>query len=243
VISGPLHPSSSGGTAMRTLSIDIGGTGIKAILLDAAGVPVTERARVATPQPATPAAVLDVLDALAHQLGAFDRVSVGFPGVVKSGVIRTAPHLDPSWSGVPLRDELERRTGGKPVRVLNDAVVHGLDVITGEGLEVAITLGTGLGCCLYVDGKPFQIELGHHPFEGGKTYEARIGDAALEAAGKKKWNKRMLRVIAQMEALLNYDRLYIGGGNSRHLVREGLPENVQIVDNNAGLLGGIRLWR
>lgn len=227
---------------MRTLTIDIGGTGIKAILLDIAGAPVTERARIATPQPATPAAVLDVIDALARQLGAFDRVSVGFPGVVRHGVIKTAPHLDPSWAGFALGDDLERRTG-KPVRVLNDAVVHGLDVIKGEGLEVAITLGTGLGCCLYSDGKPFQMELGHHPFEKSKTYEARVGEAALQAAGKKKWNRRVRRVIAQMEALLNYDRLYVGGGNSRHLDREGLPENVTIVDNNAGLLGGIRLWQ
>jgi polyphosphate glucokinase len=162
--------------------------------------------------------------------------------VVQDGVIKTAPHLDPSWSGFPLRHDLEQRTGGKPVRVLNDAVIHGLDVITGKGLEVAITLGTGLGCCLYVDGKPFQIELGHHPFDKGKTYEERIGNAALQAAGKRKWNGHMRRVIAQMEALLNYERLYVGGGNSRHLHREGLPANVTVVDNDAGLLGGIRLW-
>jgi polyphosphate glucokinase len=228
---------------MRTLSIDIGGTGIKAILLDGAGAPLTERARIATPHPGTPHAVLEVIDALAQKLGDFDRVSVGFPGVVHDGVIKTAPHLDPSWSGVPLRDELSKRTGGKPVRVVNDAVIHGLDVITGKGHEVTITLGTGLGCCLFAEGQPFQIELGHHPFEKGKTYEARIGDAALEAAGKKKWSRRVGRAIAQMEALLNYDRLFVGGGNSRHLDRAALPENVTIVDNEAGLLGGIRLWQ
>ncbi len=226
---------------MRTLSIDIGGTGIKALLLDSAGAPVSERFRVPTPQPATPEAVLAVIDELAEQLGEHDRVSVGFPGVVRDGVTRTAPHLDPSWSGVPLQRHLEARTG-KPARVVNDGTIQGLGVIEGKGLEAVITLGTGLGCCLYVDGKPWQLELGHHPFAKGRDYEALLSNAARKDAGNRKWNKRVRRAIAQMEALFNYDRLYVGGGNARHLDRERLPANVTVVDNTAGLLGGIRLW-
>jgi polyphosphate glucokinase len=228
---------------MRTLSIDIGGTGIKAIILDVAGAPVTERARVETPKPATPEAVLAAVDALARQLGEFDRVSIGFPGVVCHGVTRTAPHLDPSWSGFPLGRAMEERCGGKPVRVLNDAAIQGLAVIEGQGLEAVITLGTGLGCCLYVDGEPWQIELGHHPFRKGREYEAYLGNAARKAAGRRRWNKRVRQALATMEALFNYDRLYVGGGNARHLDREALPPNVTVVDNSAGLLGGIRLWR
>ncbi len=226
---------------MRTLCIDIGGTGIKAILLDAAGAPLSERARIATPKKATPDAVLVVIDELAGKLGAFDRGSVGFPGVVHQGVTRTAPHLDPSWAGFPLALQLEARTG-KPVRVVNDAVIHGLGVIQGRGLEAVITLGTGLGCCLYADGHPWQVELGHHPFEKGKDYEDLIGDAALAAAGEKKWNKRVCRAIARMEALFNYEKLYVGGGNARLLDRSALPANVTVIDNDAGVLGGIRLW-
>jgi polyphosphate glucokinase len=226
---------------MRTLSIDIGGTGIKAMILDPAGAPLTERARLATPQPATPDAVLAVVDALAQQLGDFDRVSIGFPGVVRDGVTKTAPHLDPSWSGVPLARRVEERTG-KPVRILNDATIQGLDVIRGKGLEMVITLGTGLGCCLYTDGAPWQIELGHHPFAKGRDYEALLGNAARKAAGKKKWNRLVRRAITQIEALFNYDRLYVGGGNAKHLDHEGLPDNVTVIDNTAGLLGGIRLW-
>ncbi len=227
---------------MRTLSIDVGGTGIKALILDAAGAPVTDRVRVETPQPAVPEAVLVVIDGLARQLGAFDRVSLGFPGVVHDGVTHTAPHLDPSWSGFPLARVLSERTGGKPARVLNDGAIHGLGVIEGKALEAVITLGTGLGCCLYVDGAPWQLELGHHPFRKGGTYEDFLGNAARKAAGNRKWNKRVRRAIAQMEALFNYRRLYVGGGNAKHLELSGLPANVTVVDNNAGLLGGIRLW-
>jgi len=227
---------------MRTLSIDIGGTGIKALILDVAGAPLTDRARVETPQPALPDAVLAVIDTLARELGAFDRISLGFPGVVRGGVTVTAPHLDPSWAGFPLAERLSERTGGKPVRMLNDAAIQGLGVIEGKGLEAVITLGTGLGCCLYVDGAPWQLELGHHPYRKRRTYEDYLGNAARKHAGNRKWNRRVREAITTMEALFNYQRLYVGGGNAKHLEREGLPANVTVVDNSAGLLGGIRLW-
>jgi polyphosphate glucokinase len=229
---------------MRTLCIDIGGTGIKAIVLDLEGAPVTERARIETPQPAIPDAVLDTIDALARMLGDFERVSIGFPGVVLDGVIKTAPNLDPpSWVDFPLARQVGERTGGKPVRILNDAAIQGLGVIEGKGIELAITLGTGLGCCVYTDGRPIHLELAHHPFRKSKTYEDVLGNAARKASGKKRWNKQLRRAIVQMEALFSYQRLYIGGGNARLVEREGLRENVTIVDNTAGLLGGIRLWQ
>jgi polyphosphate glucokinase len=227
---------------MRTLSIDIGGTGIKAIVLDAAGAPLAERMRVTTPRPATPEAVLGVVVDLAHALGEFDRVSIGFPGVVHDGVTKTAPNLSPAWAGFPLQRRVEEQTLGKPTRVANDATLQGLDAIEGRGCEAIITLGTGLGCCLFVDGRPWELELGHHPFRKGKPYEAFLGNEARKDAGNTKWNKRVRKALVQLEALFNYDRLYIGGGNARHLDREGLPENVTVVDNTAGLLGGIRLW-
>jgi polyphosphate glucokinase len=227
---------------MQTLCIDIGGTGIKALVLDVDGKPVTDRARRETPRPAVPESVLLVIDELIATLGPFDRVSIGFPGVVHEGTTKTAPNLDPSWAAFPLGQTLEERTG-KPVRVLNDAAIQGLGVIEGKGFEVAITLGTGLGCCLYLDGRPGHLELAHHPYKKGLTYEDVVGNAARKAAGNGKWSRRVHKAIAQMEALFNYDRLYIGGGNAKHLDREGLAANVTVVDNTAGLLGGIRLWR
>lgn len=227
---------------MRTLCIDIGGSGIKAIVLDLEGAPVTERARLETPDPATPDSVLPVILDLARQQGDFDRVSVGFPGVVVDGTTRTAPNLHDSWAGFALASTLQDRLQ-KPVRAANDAGVQGLGVIERLGVEVVLTLGTGMGFGLYVDGRYVpNIELAHHPFTKGKSYEDRVDNAARKKIGNKRWNRRVREVIATLDPVFNYRRLYVGGGNARHLTKEGLPANVTLVDNVAGLLGGIRLW-
>ena len=208
-----------------TLAIDIGGTGLKAELLDPRGSPLTDRVRVETPHPATPDAVMSALVALVAHLKGYDRISAGFPGVVFDGVIRTAPNLHPSWSGFRLAEALRKRLH-KPARVLNDAGVQGFGVIEGKGLEMVLTLGTGLGCALFYNGTYIpNLELAHHPFRG-----------------KKKWNKRVSKAIAQILPIWNPDRLYIGGGNAKHLTI-GLPLHVKITSNEAGLLGGIALWR
>ena len=228
--------------ALRTLAIDVGGTGIKAVKLSETGKPLTQRSRVKTPRPATPATVIKTIVESAKQQGEFDRVSVGFPGVVRCGVTVTAPNLDGRWGGYHLADVLTKKLGS-PVRVANDADVQGYGVISGEGVELVITLGTGFGSGLFVDGKLVpNLEIGHHPLQKGKTYEDLLGDAALKKAGKKKWNKRLVRAIQTLDLVFNYDRLYIGGGNAARITVK-LPENVKIVSNAAGLLGGLALWR
>ena len=227
---------------LRTLAIDIGGTGIKAVTLSTTGKPLTKRARVKTPRPATPAAVMNTIVELAKAHGSFNRVSVGFPGVVRRGITLNAPNLNGRWSGFRLADVLSKKLG-KPVRVANDADVQGYGVISGEGVELVITLGTGFGSGLFADGKLVpNLELGHHPFQKGKTYEELLGDAALKKAGKKKWNRRLVRAIQTLDLVFNYDRLYIGGGNAAHITVK-LPENVKTVSNAAGLRGGLALWR
>jgi polyphosphate glucokinase len=228
---------------MRTLCIDIGGTGIKAIVLDQEGRPVTERARLETPDPAVPNAVLTVIEEVVRSQGAFDRVSIGFPGVVIDGVAYTAPNLDGSWAGFELAAEVEKRLGA-PVRAANDADIQGLAVVEGVGVEMLITLGTGMGAGLYIDGRLVpNLELGHHPFQKGKTYEERVSNAERKRVGNDRWNRRVRQVVAQLEPIFNYRTLFIGGGNARHLEADRLPKNVRIVENVAGLLGGIRLWR
>jgi polyphosphate glucokinase len=228
--------------SVRTLAVDIGGTGVKAIVLDETGKPLTERARIATPRPATPKAVLRVIAELAKTQGEFQRVSVGFPGVVRNGVPETAHNLDGKWRGFPLAERLAA-TLGKPIRVANDADVQGFAAITGKGVELVITLGTGLGSALFVDGTLVpNLEAAHYPFRRGSTYEERLGNAALEKAGKKRWNKRVRRAIKALDQLFNYDRLFIGGGNAKKITGS-LPENVTVMGNLAGLLGGIALWR
>lgn len=226
----------------RTLCIDIGGTGIKAMILDAEGSPITERVRVATPHPGTPARLLKVLLPLVKPLGAFERVSVGFPGVVVEGVTRTAHNLSPTWKGFPLARTLEKHFH-RPVRVLNDAGVQGYGVVKGRGVEMLLTLGTGMGCALFNEGVYVpNLELAHHPFRKGKTYEDYVGAGALDKVGKKRWNRRVARVVAQVLPVWNPRHLYLGGGNVKHL-HIALPPEVTKVANLAGLTGGIALWK
>lgn len=225
----------------RTLSIDIGGSGLKMLVLDPAGEAVTERARVPTPDDPDPDAVLDLLVEMAERHGEVDRVSCGFPGVVVEGEIHTAVNLTPAWVGVDLASALEERLG-RPARVANDADIQGLGVIEGRGVELVLTLGTGMGSALFAEGRLLpNLELGHHPFEKRDTYEERLGDAALERKGPKKWSRRLARAIAVLERVFNYRVLYLGGGNAKK-IRGDLPPNVVRVENVAGLLGGIKLW-
>lgn len=226
---------------LQTLAVDIGGSGIKVMVLDEAGNPVTDRDRVETPQPAKPEPVIAAVVGLAKDK-AFDRVSVGFPGVVKAGITKTAVNLDPDWLDVDLASILAQQLG-KPVRVINDADMQGLGAIAGQGVELVITLGTGVGGALFLNGKLVpNLEPGHHEFRKGNTYEQQLGNAALEEVGKKKWNDRLSKAIASLENLFNYDTLYIGGGNAKFIAID-LPQNAKIVPNISGLLGGIALWR
>ena len=227
---------------MRTLAIDIGGTGIKAMVVSPNGRPLTKRTRVKTPRPATPAAVLKTVVELVKHQEQFDRVSVGFPGVVRRGATVTAPNLDGNWRNFMLAERLSRKLG-RPVRVANDADVQGFGAIAGQGVELVLTLGTGMGSALFVDGRLVpNLEMAHHPFQRGKTYEELLGDKARKRVGRKKWNRRLLRAIRTLDHLFNYDRLYLGGGNAKRIAGK-LPSNARIVENVAGLLGGIALWR
>jgi polyphosphate glucokinase len=226
----------------HTLAIDIGGSHLKAGVLDPGGNLVSGPERVVTPDPATPQAVIDLLVGLAAKLSPFARISIGFPGVVRDGTILTAPNLGTAnWHEFPLARAMTNRLEC-PTRVLNDASIQGLGVIAGTGLECVITLGTGMGFALFCDGHLMpHMEMGQHNAHGDKTYDHYVGDAALKAAGRKRWNKRVRKTIAALDTLLNYDTLYIGGGNATRIEFE-LPENTHIVSNQAGVTGGVRLW-
>jgi len=227
---------------MITLALDVGGTGVKGCLLNEAGRPITSRERFETPNPATPEAIIEIFDTLARNLGAFDRASVGFPGVVKKGATLTAHNLDKKWVGFDLQRVLARRWK-KPVRVANDAAVQGLAAVEGRGVELVITLGTGFGSSLFIDGRLVPgLELAHHPWVKGKTYEEYFGRKGLKKLGRKRWNKLLEKAIAQLEYLFNYDHLYIGGGNATKIDFE-LPKGTTRVPNEDGLIGGAALWR
>ncbi|MEO0867113.1 MAG: ROK family protein [Cyanobacteria bacterium J06642_11] len=229
-------------TTTTTLAVDIGGSGTKAILLDPTGQPLGERKRLKTPDPATPEAVVAVIEQLAATQSSFDRLSVGFPGVVHQGKTYTAANLDKTWIGYPLAATLSQRLNC-PVKAANDADIQGYGAIAGQGVELVITLGTGFGSALFTDGHLVpNLEMGHHRFRKGETYEEQLGRVALEKIGKDKWNRRLQKAIASLEHLFNYDRLYIGGGEAKNISFD-LPENAQTVSNMLGLLGGIALWQ
>ena len=238
-----------------TLAIDVGGTGLKASVLDAAGKLMTDRVRVATTYPCPPSRLVDMLAALVEPLPAPDRVSIGFPGVVRNGVLLTAPDfvtksgpgspvekkLLTAWTGFNLAGAMQKRLG-HPVRVANDADIQGLEVVSGSGVEFMVTLGTGVGTALLVDGKlSSHLELAHHPFRKGETYDEQLGNAAFERIGARKWRKRVREAIGNFQILINSDRLYISGGNAQALQGHVDP-SVTIVGNVAGILGGIKLW-
>jgi polyphosphate glucokinase len=224
----------------RTLAVDVGGTGVKTIVLDPEGAAITERTRLPTPKAATPKQLIGVICKLAKGQGEFERVSVGFPGVIKEGVVYTAANLGSGWKGFDLRGSLEEELE-RPVRVANDADIQGLGAISGHGIELVITLGTGFGSVIFTEGRPIHLELGHHPFRRGKTYEDELGERALKKKGQKKWLKVLGEALADLARTFNFDQLYIGGGNSR-LVDFKLPDDVKIISNLEGLLGGIKLW-
>jgi polyphosphate glucokinase len=233
---------SSRGRGPCTLAIDIGGTALKASVLDRDGRMIVERARLRTPYPCSPKVLLRALAELTAPLPAFDRISIGFPGVVREGHVVTAPHFGKkAWCDYPLEEALAQRLE-RPARLLNDAEVQGLGVVAGKGLEVVLTLGTGVGSAVFASGwlAP-HLELAQHPLYNGGTYNDYVGNEALQRHGKKKWSRRVLRTIEVVDSLLHYDVLYIGGGNARHLSVD-LPESVKIASNDNGITGGIHLW-
>jgi len=238
------HPAAPGKGALGpvTLAIDIGGSNLKAGLLDRDGGMVGKRVKIPTMHPSPPKLVVPALVEMVGQLGPFERISVGFPGLIKRGIVRTAPNLGTNdWAGFDLAGALGKQLG-KPVRMLNDATVQGLGVISGHGLECVITLGTGFGFALYFDGRLTpQLEMSQHIVRKDKTYDEYLGVEALHKVGRRRWEQRVERMLAQLRAVVNFDTLYIGGGDAQDLTLK-LPDDVRIVSNDAGITGGVRLW-
>lgn len=230
-------------TQLKILSIDIGGSHIKATILNSQGDLKMDYKKVVTPNPANPENVLKSMKTLVSGFPAYDRVSVGFPGYVRNGVVKTAPNLGSDfWKDVDFRQKVID-TLGKDTQVVNDADMQGLGVVAGQGLEMVITLGTGFGTALLMDGHLLpHLEVAHHPISKGRDYDEYIGDRALDKEGVKKWNSRIKKVFKVLKTVFNYDYLYIGGGNSDKLTFK-LDKNMKIVTNADGIKGGARLWQ
>lgn len=227
----------------KILALDIGGSGMKAAILNYDGEMLTKRLRVETPHPLTPELMVETLIKLVEPLSDYGFVSVGFPGVVRNGKIITAPNLGTEiLRGFDLAGALSEKLG-KPVRVVNDADMQGLGAIEGKGIEMVVTLGTGFGTAVFMDGEIApHLEIAHMPFRKGEDFDKQIGDKALRKIGKKRWNRRVKDAIDLMRVLTNFDKLYVGGGNAEHIKFE-LPTDVTTVSNDFGVRGGAWLWR
>jgi polyphosphate glucokinase len=227
---------------MQILTIDIGGSHIKATLLNKAGEKISEYERLPTPKPSNPENIIQTIQDVVKNLNGYERISVGFPGYVRNGVVKTAPNLDnESWIDYDLQTEIAKVLG-QPAKVVNDADLQGVGLVSGKGLEMMVTLGTGFGTALLLDGKLLpHFEIAHHPVKTDKDYDEYIGEAAFVRKGKEHWNYRMKKVFAILKTVFNYERLYISGGNAKNLTIP-LEDNMIIVSNKEGIKGGARLW-
>jgi polyphosphate glucokinase len=244
----PSHP--------YTLAVDIGGTGLKASVLGVKGTMVADRVKVSTPYPLPPDRLVAELTKLVAPLPDAERASVGFPGMVRQGLILSAPHfVTKSGPGTTVDPDLAKlwdhfdlalaltKVFQIPTRVANDADIQGAAVVKGDGLEIVVTLGTGFGTGLFFNGQLLpHLEIAHQPFRKGQTYDEQLGEAARKEVGEERWNKRVMKAIVNMREMMFFDHLYLGGGNSRRLPKHHLPADVTVIDNTAGILGGIKLW-
>ena len=247
------------GAVTMTLAVDCGGTGLKASVLDEAGTLRAKPLRVPTPYPLPTSRFLEAVAGLADGLPVADRATVGLPGMIRHGVVITTPHyvtesgprsravahLVEEWTGFDAQAALRDRLG-MPTIVLNDAEVHGAGVVTGAGLELVLTLGTGFGCALFDGGRLApHLELSQAPVRWGLSYDTYIGDKERRRLGPSFWSRRVRRVVDALRPVFVWDRLYLGGGNARVITPEVLAllgDDVVIVPNTAGIVGGVRAW-
>lgn len=227
----------------KILSIDIGGSHIKATILNDEGEFLKKYEREKTPHPSSPVKVMALIKELAGRFSQYDKITAGFPGYVKNGIVKTAPKLgNQFWKDYDLQKQLEKELG-KPALVINDADLQGLSLAKGKGMEMVITLGTGFGSAMMKDGILLpHLEMSIHPITNSKTYNDYIGEAALLKIGKKKWNKRMAHVLDILRVVFNYDHLFISGGNAQLLTIK-LDKNSTIENNEDGIKGGAVLWK
>ncbi|MGA1248348.1 MAG: ROK family protein [Candidatus Nanopelagicales bacterium] len=238
-----------------TLCIDVGGTGIKAALVSPKGELLSERIKISTPYPCPPERLLETFKEIAATFDSFHQVTVGFPGLVRNGVVSHVPalsratyggktdkNLQNQWRGFSL-ETASREIFSVPTLVANDADVQGAAVVTGQGFEFVMTLGTGVGTALFNDGHLLpHLELSHARFRNRESFDIQLGNAARKQIGNARWSKRVLKAIEVFDSFLYFDQIHIGGGNAEFLRDLELPKKARIVSNVAGLLGGVRLW-
>ena len=215
---------------MDILAIDVGGTHVKVL---ASGK--RQPRKVESGPTMTPARMVKAVQQMATDWK-YDRISIGYPGVVVHGRIAAEPmNLGRGW----VRFDFEKAFG-HPVRIVNDAAMQALGSYRG-GRMLFLGLGTGLGSAMIVDGDLQPLELAHLPWKKGRTYEETIGAQGLLRLGKRKWRERVNEAVGALRQALEPDYVVIGGGNAKKLER--LPRGVLLGDNAKAFTGGFRLWK
>jgi polyphosphate glucokinase len=217
-------------TKLRILTVDVGGTHVKFEVSGHAkrrefesGPSLSAKKMVATVKRMT-------------EDWTYDVVSIGYPGVVRQHRIVAEPrNLGRGWRSFDFA-----KAFGRPVKIVNDAVMQALGSYRG-GRMLFLGLGTGLGSTLIVDGIIAPMELAHLPYQNGRTFEDCVGAAGLERLGKKKWRKHAVDVIKRLTAALEPEYVILGGGNAKNLGRK-LPRLAQLRDNDSAFKGGRKLW-
>ena len=245
---------------LTTLTVDCGGTGIKASVLDKTGKVLIDFPYLKTPYPLSPAKLIKIIEDFVIADSRIKRVTVGLPGMIRDGKIVFIPHyinkngprsavdqqLKKAWHGFDMQAGLQKKLK-LPTLVLNDAEVHGAGVVTGSGLEIVITLGTGLGFSVFHGGKLSpHFEMSHATVRRNTTYDTWIGDRERGRMGNTFWSRRVRLMVSELRPVFLWDRLYIGGGNSHSIQQRDLAlmgDDVVIVPNSAGVAGGVRAWQ
>jgi len=238
----------------KILGIDVGGSGIKGALVDVdTGEMVTDRLRIVTPQPATPTAVIDVINQLVTHFEYSGAIGVGFPAIVRHGVVLSAANVDDGWINYPAVDAINRITGC-PTTMLNDADVAGIaEMRYGAGRNhqdknvMVFTLGTGIGSCMFVGGTLVpNLEVGHLAlYDVTPDAEKWAASSVYKAEGLswKQWGKRLTTYFSTIEALFSPDLLIIGGGVSKKFdkfakyIDINTPMLPAEMRNHAGIIG------
>jgi polyphosphate glucokinase len=244
---------------VTTLTVDCGGTGIKASVLDKGEKVLIDFPYLKTPYPLSPSKLISIIDEFVKADNRIKRVTLGLPGMIRGGKVIVIPHyvnasgprgvVDPhlkkAWYGFDMQSMLKKKIK-LPTLVLNDAEVHAAAVIAGKGLETVLTFGTGLGSAIFSDGviAP-HLEISHATIRYGKSIDSWIGEQARRRLGNQLWSRRVKSLIQELYPMIIWDKLYIGGGNAQRISKSALKSfdyKVKIIPNSAGVTGGVKAW-
>lgn len=241
----------------QVLAIDIGATTIKFCHVDAAGVLLEVPRRRPTPYPCSPERLVELLNERI-QRSSCPRVGVGFPGEFTNGcVVRPGnlsrpggvttdrdPGLDRQWRGYEFERVL-RETSSRDVRVVNDATLAALGCCTGVGIELVLTLGTGVGLALERDGVLEKVrDVGAAEFRDGRTFDQTLGERA-RSSGPEKWFALLEEAIKDFADEFEATTVHLAGGNARRVAPDlftTVPRKVLVSGNEAPLRGAARLF-